>query len=50
VLWPLKIVIELELGDVFFFMCSLIAHNVNEIQGVRNICWTFTIEFSIGID
>ena len=27
---------ELEPGDAFFFMGSLIAHNVGEIEGVRN--------------
>ena len=27
---------ELEPGDAFFFMGSLIAHNVDEIEGVRN--------------
>jgi hypothetical protein len=36
VLWPLKIVMELEPGDAFFFMGSLIAHNVAEVEGVRN--------------
>jgi hypothetical protein len=36
VLWQLKMVMELEPGDAFFFMSSLIAHNVNEIEGVRN--------------
>ena len=36
VLWQMKMVIELVPGDAFFFMGSLIAHNINEIQGVRN--------------
>jgi hypothetical protein len=36
VLWQLKMVMELEPGDAFFFMGSLIAHNVGEIEGVRN--------------
>jgi hypothetical protein len=29
-------IVELELGDTFFFMGSLIAHNIGEIQGVWN--------------
>ena len=29
-------VIELDPGDAFFFIGSLIVHNVNEIQEVRN--------------
>ena len=29
-------VVELEPGDAFFFMGSLIAHNVSEIEGVQN--------------
>jgi hypothetical protein len=36
VLWQLEIIVELEPGDAFFFMGSLIAHNVGETQGVRN--------------
>jgi hypothetical protein len=36
VLWQLEMIVELEPGDAFFFMGSLIAHNVGEIQGVRN--------------
>ena len=36
VLWQLKIVVEIEPGDTFFFISSLIAHNVGEIKGVRN--------------
>ena len=36
VLWQLEMIVELEPGDAFFFMGSLIAHNVDEIQGVRN--------------
>ena len=36
VLWQLKMIVELEPGDTFFFMGSLIAHNVGEIEGVRN--------------
>ena len=36
VLWQLKIIVELEPGDIFFFMGSLIAHNVGEIEGVQN--------------
>ena len=27
---------ELEPGDAFFFMGSLIAHNIGEIEGVQN--------------
>ena len=34
VLWQLKIVVELEPSDAFFFMGSLIAHNISEIEGV----------------
>ena len=29
-------VVELEPSDTFFFMGSLIAHNVGEIEGVQN--------------
>jgi hypothetical protein len=29
-------VVELDPGDAFFFIGSLIVHNVNEIQEVRN--------------
>ena len=29
-------IIELEPSDAFFFMGSLIAHNVSEIEGVQN--------------
>ena len=36
VLWQLKMVVELQLGDAFFFMGSLIAHNVQDVKGVRN--------------
>ena len=36
VLWQLKIIMELEPSDTFFFIDSLIAHNVEEIEGVRN--------------
>ena len=36
VLWQLKMIVELEPGNAFFFMGSLIAHNVGEIEGVRN--------------
>jgi hypothetical protein len=28
--------VELEPGDTFFFMGSLIAHNIGEIQEVQN--------------
>jgi hypothetical protein len=35
-LWPLKIVVKLQPGDVFFFMGSLIVHNVHEVVGVRH--------------
>ena len=35
-LWQLKRIVELEPGDAFFFMGSLIAYNVGEIEGVRN--------------
>ena len=36
VLWQLKMVVELQPGDAFFFMGSLIAHNVHVIEGVRH--------------
>ena len=36
ILWPLNMVIKLQPGDAFFFMGSLIAHNVHEVVGVRN--------------
>jgi hypothetical protein len=36
VLWQLKIIVELEPGDTFFFIGSLIAHNVRKIEGVWN--------------
>ncbi len=36
VLWQLELIVELEPSDAFFFMGSLIAHNVGEIEGVRN--------------
>jgi hypothetical protein len=36
VLWQLEMIVELEPGDAFFFMGLLIAHNVGEIEGVRN--------------
>ncbi len=36
VLWQLKIIVELKPGDAFFFMGSLIAHNVQNVQGVHN--------------
>jgi hypothetical protein len=29
-------IVELEPGDAFFFMGSLIAHNISEIEGVWN--------------
>jgi hypothetical protein len=29
-------IMELEPGDAFFFMGSLIAHNVSKIEGVQN--------------
>jgi hypothetical protein len=35
-LWQLEMIVELEPGDTFFFMGSLIAHNIGEIQGVQN--------------
>ena len=35
-LWQLKMIVELEPGDAFFFMGSLIAHNVGKTEGVRN--------------
>ena len=35
-LWQLGMIMELEPGDAFFFMGSFIAHNVGEIEGVRN--------------
>jgi hypothetical protein len=34
VLWQLKIIVELEPSDTFFFMGSLIAHNIGETEGV----------------
>ena len=44
VLQQLKIVVELEPGNAFFFMGSLITHNVGEIEGVQNsidlFCYT----------
>jgi hypothetical protein len=44
VLWQLGIIIELEPGDAFFFMGSLIAYNIGEIEGVQNsinlFCYT----------
>jgi hypothetical protein len=36
ILWQLKIVVELRPGDAFFFMGSLIAHNVRGVEGIRN--------------
>jgi hypothetical protein len=36
VLWQLEMIVELEPGDAFFFMGSLIAHNVGEIKGLWN--------------
>ena len=36
VLWQLEMIVELEPSDAFFFMGSLIAHNIDEIQGVQN--------------
>ena len=36
VLQPLKMIVELEPGDIFFSMGLLIAHNVGEIEGVQN--------------
>ena len=36
VLWQLEMIVELEPGDTFFLMGSLITHNVDEIQGIRN--------------
>jgi hypothetical protein len=36
VLWQLGMIIELEPGDTFFFMGSLIVHNVGKIEGVQN--------------
>ena len=35
-LWQLVIIIKLEPGDAFFFMSSLITHNVRKIEGVPN--------------
>ena len=35
-MWQLEMIVELEPGDAFFFMGLLIAHNVDEIQGVQN--------------
>ena len=43
-MWQLGMIVELEPSDAFFFMGSLIAHNVDEIQGVQNsidlFCYT----------
>ena len=36
VLWQLGMIIELEPGNAFFFMGSLIVHNIGEIEGVWN--------------
>ena len=36
ILWPLKMVVKLQPGDAFFFMGSLIAHNVHKVVGVRH--------------
>ena len=36
VLWQLKIVVELEPSDAFFFIGLLIVHNVGKIEGVWN--------------
>ena len=36
VLWQLEMIMESEPSDAFFFIGSLIAHNIGEIQGVRN--------------
>jgi hypothetical protein len=36
VLWQLKMIVELKPSDAFFFMGSLITHNIGEIEGVRN--------------
>jgi hypothetical protein len=36
VLWQLKMIVELEPSDTFFFIGSLIAHNVRKIEGVQN--------------
>ena len=36
VLWQLKMIVELESGDAFFFMGSLIAHTLSEIEGIWN--------------
>jgi len=36
VLWQLKMVVDLRPGDAFFLMGSLIAHNVQGVEGVRN--------------
>jgi hypothetical protein len=36
VLWQLKIIVKLESSDTFFFMGSLIVHNISEIEGVQN--------------
>jgi hypothetical protein len=44
VLWQLGMIMKLEPGDTFFFMGSLIAHNIGKIEGVRNsivlFCYT----------
>jgi hypothetical protein len=34
VLWQLKIIMELEPNDAFFFIGLLIVHNIEEIEGV----------------
>ena len=36
VLWQLEMIVELEPSDTFFFMSSLIAHNIDKIQRVQN--------------
>jgi hypothetical protein len=36
VLWQLQLVLDLEPGDVVFFMGRLIAHNTTAVAGTRN--------------
>ena len=44
ILWQLGLVVELRPGDAFFFMGSLIAHNVWEVTGSRNSIDMFSHE------
>jgi len=44
VLWPLKMVIKLQPRDTFFFIGSLIAHNVYEVVRVQHSINLFCIK------